>query len=302
LAKTTDDPQRLRSGYCAIVGRSNVGKSTLFNRFVGARISSTAAKPQTTRQNIRGIFTEGNAQVVFVDTPGLQRDQSGLLNSVMYRRATSVFNEVDVILLMVERDRWGEEEDNLLASVGAAKKPCLLCVNKVDTLKDKKALLPVLARLSDKYPFDELVPISAIKGSNLGVLKSKITERLPSSRDFPFPAEQLSDRDERFIVAELIREQLTRVLGQELPYALYVEICAFEDRGESTLIGAIIWVARSSQKAIVIGKSGTILKKIGSRARISIERLLSKKVYLQLWVKVKPNWQADPRIIAALTS
>jgi GTP-binding protein Era len=299
-AKRSNNCEEMRSGYCAIVGRSNVGKSTLLNRLIGARISSTAGKPQTTRRIIHGIITEHGAQIVFVDTPGIHLKEKHLLNTAMNSSVKAALDEADVILFMVETDSWRQEEDSILELVASAKKPCLLCINKIDRLRDKKHLLPLLAHLSKKFPFDALIPISAIKGDNLAELKAEIRQRLPRSSGYPYPAEQISDRDERTIVAELIREQLTRSLQEELPYSIYVETASYEERGEFVSISATIWVARESHKAIVIGKSGIMLKKIGSRARITIERFLDKRCYLSLWVKLKPDWQDDPRVVAGL--
>lgn len=291
-----------RSGYCAILGRSNVGKSTLLNKLVGTKISSTAGKPQTTRQNIRGIVTEYGAQIVFIDTPGIHLKETHLLNTAMNKTAVSALDEVDVILFVVETDAWREEEDRTLKVLAGVNKPCLLCINKIDRLRNKQDLLPVLAYLSAKFPFDAVIPVSATGGDNLEALKAEIRARLPHSTEYPFPEAQLSDRDERFIVAELIREQLTRSLEEELPYSVYVEIATYEEHPEDVLIFATIWVARGGHKAIVIGKSGGMLKSMGSRARASIERFLGKRCHLKLWVKVKPDWQDDPRIVHGLTA
>jgi len=293
---------KTRSGCCAIAGRSNVGKSTLLNKLVGAKISSTAGKPQTTRQPIRGIVTEQGAQIVFIDTPGIHLKETHLLNAAMNKSAVAALDEVDVILFVVETGNWHEEEDRILKVLSNVNKPCLLCVNKIDWLRDKKDLLPVLTHLSRKFLFDAVIPISAMKGDNLAALKAEIRARLPYTPDYPFPEDQLSDRDERFIVAECIREQLTRSLGEELPYSVYVEITVYEERAEDVLISATTWVARNNHKAIVIGRSGSMLKQIGSRARASIERFLDKRCHLKLWVKVKPNWQDDPHIIRGLTA
>jgi GTP-binding protein Era len=220
----------------------------------------------------------------------------------MNKGAVTAAGEADVILLVVETYQWREEEGCILKVVSDANKPCLLCVNKIDQLRDKKDLLPILAQLSRKFPFDAVIPVSALKGDNLYALKAEIRTRLPCSPEYPFPEEQLSDRDERFIVAELIREQLTRSLEEELPYAAYVEIVSYEEHAEDLFTLATIWVARNSHKAIVIGRSGNMLKQIGSRARVSIERFLGKRCHLKLWVKIKPNWQDDPRIVRRLTA
>jgi GTPase len=290
-----------RSGYCALIGRSNVGKSSLLNRLVGARISAIADKPQTTRQNIEGILTSRGAQIVFVDTPGIHLEKRHLLNRTMNRAAEAALQDVDVVVFVVENGVWREEEDRILSLLANLGKPVLLCVNKVDRQHCKEDLLPMLAQLSRKFAFEALIPVSALKGDNLVALEAEIRAHLPHSSELPFPAEQLSNRDECLIAADLIQEQLTRILQAELPYSVFVEIEAFDERESSTSITATIWVSRDSHKGIVIGKSGRMLKLIGSHARASIEALLGRRVYLQLWVKVKPNWQDDPRVVAKLT-
>lgn len=298
----TDKAQETRSGYCAIVGRSNVGKSTLLNKLIGARVSPTSCKPQTTRQSIRGILTELGAQTVFIDTPGLHLKETHRLNTAMNKAAIASLDAADVILLVVEDGRWRPEEARILTLTAGANKPCLLCVNKIDRLRDRRDLLPVLAQLYAKFPFAALVPVSAVKGENLAALKSEIRKRLPCSQGFIFPEEQLSDREVRFIAAEMIREQLTRSLKDELPYAVYVEVANFEEHAGQVFIAATVWVARESHKAIVIGRSGSMLKCIGGRARASIGRFLNRQCHLKLWVNVKANWQDDPRIVGKLTA
>ena len=291
----------MRSGYCALSGRSNVGKSSLLHRLVGTRISAIADKPQTTRQNICGILTSQGTQIVFVDTPGIHLEKPHLLNRAMNRGAEAALQAVDVVVFVVETGVWREEEDRILSLLANLDKPVLLCVNKVDRQHCKEDLLPMLAQLSRKFAFEALIPVSALKGDNLAPLEAEIRARLPQSSAFPFPAERLSDRDACSIAADLILEQLTRSLQAELPYSVFVEIEAFDERQFSTSIAATIWVSRDSHKGIVIGKSGRMLKLIGSRARASTEALLGRRVYLQLWVKVKPNWQDDPRVVARLT-
>lgn len=291
-----------RGGDCAIIGRSNVGKSTLLNKLVGVRIASTADKPQTTRSNLRGILTECGAQTIFVDTPGIHSKEAHLLNAAMNKAARGALEGVDVIVFVVECGEWREEEDHILSWLARLQKPSLLCINKVDKLRDREDLLPILSQLSRKFPFAALVPISAIKGDNLTALKAEIRARLPRTDEFAFPEEQVSDSDERAIAAELIREQLTRSLDAELPYSVYVEVETFDERGQVVSIAATIWVARDSHKGIVIGQGGRMLKAIGSRARVSIEKFLGRRVYLKLWVKVKADWQNDPRVVAKLTA
>lgn len=290
-----------RSGYCALVGRSNVGKSTLLNRLVGVRISATSEKPQTTRRSIRGILTSQNAQIVFVDTPGIHLKKPHLLNVAMNRGAEAALQGIDVVVFVIEAGVWREEENRILSLLANVGKPVLLCINKVDRQHRRENVLPMLAQLSRKFAFKALIPVSALQGDNLVALESEIRALLPPSDKCPFPAEQTADRDERSIAADLIQEQLTRSLQAELPYSVFVDIGTFDELESSTSIAATIWVSRGSHKGIVIGKSGHTLKLIGSRARASIEVLLGRRVYLQLWVKVKPNWQDDPRVVAKLT-
>ena len=295
-------PESIRGGFCALIGRSNVGKSTLLNRLVGMRISSTADKPQTTRQVIRGIVTSRGSQIVFVDTPGIHFNNTHLLNAAMNKGAAAALADVDAVVLVVEPERWEHEEVRIIEMLTTAGKPCIVCVNKIDRLRDRQSLLPILATMRERFDFAALVPVSAVKGDNLDALKTEIIKLLPRCEAYIYPQDQLSDRDERFIVGELIREQLTRNLAAELPYSVYVEVSDFEEREALTSIAATIWVARESHKAIVIGRSGHGLKKIGTRARIAIEKLLNRRCYLNLWVKVRPGWQDDARIVGALTS
>ncbi|MGI8739363.1 MAG: GTPase Era [Gammaproteobacteria bacterium] len=295
-------PESIRGGFCALIGRSNVGKSTLLNRLVGMRISSTADKPQTTRQVIRGIVTSRGSQIVFVDTPGIHYNNTHLLNAAMNKGAAAALADVDAVVLVVEPERWEHEEARIIEMLTTAGKPCILCVNKIDRLRDRQSLLLILATMRERFDFAAMVPVSAARSENLDALKTEIIKLLPRCEAYIYPEDQLSDRDERSIVSELIREQLTRNLSAELPYSVYVELESFEEREGLTSIAATIWVARESQKAIVIGRSGQSLKKVGSRARAAIENLLNRRCYLSLWVKVRPGWQDDARIVGALTN
>ena len=299
--QAADLRQLTRCGYVAIVGRANVGKSTLLNKLIRTKLCPVADKPQTTRHNITGILTEGDSQLIFVDTPGVHLGGKKLLNRVLNRSVLSALCGVDILVFVVENHCWRKEEDQVLEGVAEARKACLLCVNKIDVCKEKDSLLPTLAHISQRYAFDAIIPISARTGANLDVLKREIKTRLPQSK-FVFENDRVSSRSERFFVSELIREQLVRMTQQELPYSTYVEIDTFQDRGRMIYINATIWVERPGQKAIVIGKEGAALKNMGIRARKSIERFIGKKVFLNLWVKHKAGWQDDPKVIGSFGS
>lgn len=298
-------PQRVsrprRCGHVALLGRPNVGKSTLLNRLVGVKLSSVASKPQTTRHNITGILTEHDAQVIFVDTPGIHLQEKRLLNRLLNQAAKAALQGVDLVLLLVEGQRWGEEDEHILGLIRDAAKPCVACVTKVDRLKDKQALLPVLARLGARHPFEEIIPVSSTRGTNLEALKGAVRRRLPVS-EYLYPQDQLSNRSSRFLMAEQIREQLVRSTQDELPYSVYVEIEDLEEGPQRIWINALIWVDRPSQRAIVIGRQGRTLKAIGTKARASIERFSGKRVALKLWVKDKAAWQDDPSVLAGFDS
>lgn len=288
-----------KCGYVAIVGRPNVGKSTLLNHFLKYKLSITARRPQTTRHVILGIHTREDAQIIYVDTPGLHRHANRAMNRHMNRAATAVLEDVDVVIFVVECLRWTEEEEDILGQLQRTEAPVLLAVNMVDRIKKKELLLPWMGSVAAKYTFKDIVPISALKGDQIEVLESAVVEALPKG-DYLYPADQITDRSERFLAAEIIREKLTRHLGKELPYALTVEIEQFRDEGELTWIGAVIWVEREGQKAIVIGKGGKMLKKIGELARKDMEKLLARKVYLNLWVKVREDWSDDDKALRSL--
>jgi len=288
-------------GYVAIAGKPNVGKSTLLNALVGARISAIADKPQTTWHNIRGMLTEHGVQIIFVDTPGLHLGRKKLLNRMLNDNARWALNSVDIILYLVEDACLSEDDRYILSLIKASAKPCLLCINKVDLYQQKSMLLPIMDRLSREYSFDEILPISAKTDVNLELLKRELRRRLPVS-EYQYPEDQVSDRSTRFLVTEFIREQLVRHMGDELPYSAYVEVESYKEQPERVSISATILVSRDSQKGIVIGRQGAMLKEIGSRARQSIETLLGKKVFLRLWVKNKEGWQNDPKVIASFDS
>ena len=288
-----------RSGFVAIVGRPNVGKSTLMNHILGQKISITSNKPQTTRHRILGIKTDEHSQTIYVDTPGLHLNAQKAMNRYMNRAATSSLENVELILFVVDVNRWSEEDDNVLKRVSEQGTPVVLVVNKIDQVKDKEELLPLLQQLSSKMDFAAVIPLSALKGANVRDLEKVVYDALPEAEPM-FPEEYVTDRSERFLAAELVREKLMRSLGQELPYATTVEIEQFKEDDGLLRIGALIWVERQSQKKIVIGKGGERLKEIGSMARMDMERLFGEKVFLQLWVKVKEGWSDNERILSSL--
>jgi GTP-binding protein Era len=288
-----------RCGYVAIVGRPNVGKSTLLNHLIGQKISITSRKPQTTRHRILGVSTRETVQTVYVDTPGLHSAEGRALNRLMNRAALAALRDVDLVLLVVDGTKWVEDDDKVLAEIAAVGKPCVLLLNKVDRVEDKSALLPHIEALRQKHGFAAIVPVSALKGHNLAALESEIATHLPEAPHL-FPPDQLTDRSERFLVAEIVREKLMRQLGAELPYANAVQIEEYRTRGNTVHIGAIILVEKQGQKAIVIGQGGERLKRVGQEARADIERLIGQKVMLRLWVKVRSGWADDERALASL--
>ncbi len=286
-------------GYTAIIGRPNVGKSTLLNLLVRQKISITSDKPQTTRSQILGIRTDADYQAIFIDTPGIHQAEKRAMNRYMNRLATSVILDADVIVFMVDATRWYEDDDLILEKLRNTKAPVILVINKIDKLKDKASLLPLIQKLSEKFQFRHVIPISAAKNENIDQLEKEILHLLPEGPHL-FPDEQVTDKTERFQIAELIREKLIRVTGQEVPYSTTVQIESIKEDDKLVNISAIIWVEREGQKPIVIGKDGERLKKVGTQARKDIEKLLNKKVFLRLWVKVKDSWTDDDRALKSL--
>ena len=289
----------MHCGYVALIGRPNVGKSTLMNHMLGQKLSITSRKPQTTRHRVLGIKTTEVGQAIFMDTPGMHSDEKRVLNRYLNKTADSTLLGVDLVVWLLDGLYWHEYDERIFEKLKRAGLPVILAVNKVDKIKDKQAVLAFFAEAKEKYPFEHIVPVSALKNSNLDVLEQHIMELLPEA-DLIYPEDQITDRPERFFAAEIVREKLTRRLGDELPYALTVEIEMYEELPNLTKIYANIWVERSSQKSIVIGKQGEMLKKIGTEARIDIEKLLDQKVYLQLWVKVKKGWSDNERALQSL--
>jgi GTP-binding protein Era len=288
-----------RCGYIALVGRPNVGKSTLLNRILGQKISITSRRPQTTRHRVLGIKSQPAAQLIYVDTPGIHDFSGRAMNRHMNRTASSVLQDVDVVVFLVDGLHWTADDDLVLKKLGQITSPVILAVNKIDLLGNREELLPRLQALSEKYRFLHIIPISAGKGDNVGELEAAIERLLPLAPPL-FPEDQVTDRSVRFLAAELVREKLFRKLGKELPYGLTVEIEQFKSDTNITHIHALIWVERKSQKYIVIGKQGRMLKEVGIEARRDIEVLIDGKVNLKLWVKVKEGWADDERALHSL--
>ena len=288
-----------RCGYVALVGRPNVGKSTLLNRILGQKISITSRRPQTTRHRLLGIKTHGNAQLIYVDTPGIHDYSGRAMNRHMNRTASSVLVDVDVVVFMLDGFKWTRDDELVLSKLEAVDCPVILVINKIDLLANRDELLPKLQALSDKRAFEQVVPISAVKGDNIQALEDAI-EKLSPEAPAMFPEDQITDRPVRFLAAELVREKLFRKLGRELPYGLTVEIESFKTEANVTHIHALIWVERKSQKNIVIGKQGRVLKEVGSEARKDIEALIEARVNLKLWVKLKEGWADDERALHSL--
>ena len=286
-------------GYIALVGRPNTGKSTLLNRILGQKISITSRRPQTTRHRVLGIKTHGQAQLIYVDTPGMHDFSGRAMNRHMNRTASSVLQDVDVVVFLVDRLDWNADDELALKQLAKVACPVILAVNKVDLLKDRSVLLPGLQVLAAKREFAEIMPISASRGDNVPELEARIEALLPVAPPY-FPADQITDRSERFLVAELVREKLFRKLARELPYGLTVEIESFVREPDIVHIHALIWVERASHKSIVIGKQGRLLKEVGQQARRDIEAMLGSQVNLKLWVKVKEGWADDERALRSL--
>ncbi len=288
--------------YCGVVsiaGRPNVGKSTLLNRLIGQKLSITAHKPQTTRHSILGIQTSGDRQVIYVDTPGIHVTGTHQLNRVLNRTASTSLHDVDVIILLVQAMVWNDDDRRAFELVSNAGVPFFIAVNKIDTVRRKEDMLPFLAKLPDHEQLQGVMLISAQKKSGLDALVQSVGKHIPEG-PWQYGEDELTDRSSRFLAAEAVREQLTRLLSAELPYALSVEIETFEESSDLLRIGAVIWVDKPSQKGIVIGKGGAQLKEVGSRARGTLETLFGTKVFLQLWVRVKEGWADDERALRSL--
>ncbi|MDQ8935706.1 GTPase Era [Acinetobacter rudis] len=304
-------PADYKSGFVAIVGRPNVGKSTLMNHLLGQKLSITSRKPQTTRHKIVGIDSREKSQAVFVDTPGMHKKEVRAINKMMNRAAHSALRDVNLVLFVIDGHKWTQNDELVLEKLQNAQMPVVLVINKIDTLEDKKELLPLIQERTKLMNFAEIVPVSALRNSNLEHLREAIEKYLPFQPPL-YSLDQLTDRSERFLASEIIREKIMRQLGEELPYDLTVQIESYkieepvvnEKTGRlkpaCTYIDATIFVERSGQKAIVIGEKGAKLKRIGMDARVDMEKMFEQKVMLTLWVKVKGGWSDDERALKSL--
>ena len=289
----------MKTGFIAVVGRPNVGKSTLINQLIGQKLSITSHRPQTTRHRIYAIDTTADYQMVFVDTPGIHIGNKKAINAYMNRTASASIKDVDMILWLLESGKWTKEDRRVLEHISQVEVPVILCVNKIDKLKVAQNILPFLEKIKQEYQPNELFPLSAFNNKDIPILRKLILQYLPEN-PMIFAADFITDRSEKFIAAEFIREKLMRHLSDELPYDLTVEIEKYELDGKMQRISARILVEKASQKSIVIGNKGEMLKLIGTEARQSIEGFLDRKVFLQLWVKVSSGWSDDKRAIASL--
>ncbi len=288
-----------KCGYVAIVGRPNVGKSTLLNRAMGQKLSITSRKPQTTRHSILGVKTTDDSQILYIDTPGLHVNADKAMNRYMNQTALNTLNDVDVIAWLVNPKKWTDDEQLMLKSMRDIKRPVVLVINKIDEMANKNELLPEIEKLSAKREFADVVPLSARKDINIDAFEKTITQHLPES-EAQFPDDQLTDRSARFLASEIVREKLMRRIGEEVPYSMTVEIEQFAEEKGITHIYALIWVEREGQKGIVVGKGGEVLKEVGKSARQDMEELFGCKVFLKLWVKVKRGWSDNLRALQSL--
>lgn len=288
-------------GFVAIVGRPNVGKSTLLNQLLGQKISITSRKPQTTRHRIMGVDTEGDYQAIFVDTPGLHIEEKRAINRLMNRAANSSLSDVNLVFFLVDGTYWTSDDEMVFTKLNKSNFPVVLCVNKVDNVKDRNEVMLHMQTLSEKMDFVDVVPISAKHDKNIDVLRKHVREHLPKATHH-FPEEYVTDRSQRFMASEIVREKLMRFTGEELPYSVTVEIERFDYNPETDgfHINALILVERNGQKKMVIGKGGEKIKTIGREARLDMEALFERKVYLETWVKVKSGWADDERALRSL--
>ena len=286
-------------GFVALIGRPNVGKSTLMNHLIGQKVSITSRRPQTTRNRVLGIDTQGEYQAVFVDTPGLHKEEKRAINRLMNRAAESALGDVELILLVVDATLWTDDDKMVFSKIENTNVPVVLVINKIDKVHDKATLLPLIERLSKRVSFKAIVPVSALRSTNLDDLKKLVFESLPEGPHC-FSEDSITDRSSRFMAAELIREKLMRQMGDELPYSATVEIEEFKEEENLLRISAVILVERAGQKKMVIGAGGSRIKRIGTDARIDMEKLFDCKVFLNLFVKVKAGWADDERALKSL--
>ncbi len=286
-------------GFVALIGRPNVGKSTLMNHLIGQKVSITSRRPQTTRNRVLGIDTQSEYQAVFVDTPGLHKEEKRAINRLMNRAAESALGDVELILLVVDATLWTDDDEMVFSKIENTKVPVVLVINKIDKLHDKATLLPLIERLSKRVSFKAIVPVSALRSTNLDDLKKLVFESLPEGPHC-FSEDSITDRSSRFMAAELIREKLMRQMGDELPYSATVEIEEFKEEENLLRISAVILVERAGQKKMVIGAGGSRIKRIGTDARTDMEKLFDSKVFLNLFVKVKAGWADDERALKSL--
>ena len=289
-----------RTGYIGIVGKPNAGKSTLLNHLIGQKLCITSRKPQTSRHNILGIKQVDNCQLIFIDTPGMHKDQVTKLNKIMNKSAKNTIIDADIVLFVLDRIDWDSRDEYVVKHLKKINRPIICVLNKVDLIKDKNLILPHIEKLRNIFENVTIVPISALKKRNLGTLEDEIIARLPCKPNF-FPRDQISDRSERFFCAEIVREKVIRQLGKELPYQTSVDIERFEVKGNVTFIDACVFVERQSQKKIIIGERGQKLKNIGQAARIDIEKFIQCKVMLNVWIKVRNGWSNNEDILKSLS-
>ncbi|HHJ39665.1 MAG: GTPase Era [Methylothermaceae bacteria B42] len=289
----------MKTGYVAIIGRPNVGKSTLLNQLIGQKLSIISRKPQTTRHRILGIKTTDDAQILYLDTPGIHQSDSKALNRYLNKTASTALVGVDVIVWVIDNKGFDKDDSLILEKLKSINIPVILVINKVDKVRDKALLLPLIQEARYRFSFEVIIPVSALRGTNVQALEKAIIGLLPEGMPM-YPEYQITDKPERFFAAEIIREKLLYYLGDEVPHRLTVEIEQFKNEGELTRIYAVIWVEREGQKRIVIGDKGSLLKKAGQKARLELEDFLGRRVYLNLWVKVKKGWSDDERMLQRL--
>lgn len=279
-------------GFVTITGRPNVGKSTLLNRIIGQKLSITSRKPQTTRVHVSGVKTSQNSQIIFIDTPGLQKNPDNIFNKYMNQEVVNALSHVDVVVHLIEAFKWTTLDNHVYKHIKKLNCPVILAINKIDRVKDKNELLPFISQLDPEKIYTAVIPVSAKHGHNIDSLEEQIRKYIPAGNPL-YPADQISDKNERFFAAEFIREKLMRGLGDEIPYNISVTVDKFKEEEKLIKIHATIWVANKGQKKIVIGKNGAVLKKTGEQARIDMEKMFGKKIFLQTWVKIKTNWTSN---------